>query len=58
MKIAIASDHAGFVYKEAIKAWLIANGHEVSDFGTSSTAPVDYPDFIRPAAEAVASGDL
>ena len=56
MKISIASDHAGFVYKEAIKAWLIAAGHDVTDFGTDSTAPVDYPDFIRPAAEAVASG--
>ncbi len=57
MKIAIASDHAGFIYKEAIKAWLIAAGHDVKDFGTSSTAPVDYPDFIRPAAEAVANGE-
>lgn len=56
MKISIGSDHAGFVYKEAIKAWLISAGHEVTDFGTDSTAPVDYPDFIRPAAEAVASG--
>jgi|SRR5665213_1670579 len=56
MKISIGSDHAGFVYKEAIKAWLIAAGHDVTDFGTDSTAPVDYPDFIRPAAEAVASG--
>jgi ribose 5-phosphate isomerase B len=56
MKISIASDHAGFVYKEAIKAWLIAAGHDVTDFGTDSIAPVDYPDFIRPAAEAVASG--
>jgi ribose 5-phosphate isomerase B len=57
MKIAIGSDHAGFEYKEAIKAWLIKAGHDVIDFGTSSTAPVDYPDFIRPAAEAVASGE-
>ncbi len=56
MKIAIASDHAGFTYKEAIKAKLTADGHTVTDFGTNSTAPVDYPDFIRPAAEAVASG--
>jgi ribose 5-phosphate isomerase B len=57
MKIAIASDHAGFLYKEAIKVWLIAAHHEVSDFGTSSTTPVDYPDYIRPAAQAVASGE-
>lgn len=57
MKIAIASDHAGFEYKEAIRAWLVARGHEVKDFGTSSNEPVDYPDFIRPAAEAVARGE-
>ena len=57
MKVAIASDHAGFVYKEAIKQWLIGVGHDVKDFGTFSTAPVDYPDYIRPAAEAVASGE-
>jgi ribose 5-phosphate isomerase B len=57
MKIAIASDHAGFLYKEAIKTWLIANSYDVKDFGTSSTAPVDYPDYIRPAAEAVANGE-
>ena len=57
MKIALASDHAGFEYKEAIKAWLTDRGHAVQDFGTSSTSPVDYPDFIRPAAEAVARGD-
>lgn len=57
MKIAIASDHAGFEYKEAIRAWLTAAGHDVKDFGTSSTAAVDYPDFIRPAAEAVARGE-
>lgn len=57
MKIAIASDHAGFAYKERIKAELAALGHEVRDFGTSSDAPVDYPEFIRPAAQAVARGE-
>lgn len=57
MRIAIASDHAGFRYKEAIKEHLRELGHEVVDFGTDSTAPVDYPRFIRPAAEAVAGGD-
>jgi ribose 5-phosphate isomerase B len=57
MKIAIASDHAGFDYKEAIRAHLTLLGHEVKDFGTFSNAPVDYPDFIRPAAEAVARGE-
>jgi ribose 5-phosphate isomerase B len=58
MKIAISSDHAGFAYKEKIKALLIGLGHEVKDFGTFSNAPVDYPLFIRPAAEAVARGEF
>lgn len=57
MKIAIASDHAGFAYKKQIKALLEQLGHEVRDFGTTSAAPVDYPAFIRPAAEAVARGE-
>src|SRR5216117_2852762 len=57
MKIAIASDHAGFDYKEQIKPLLQKLGHEVRDFGTSSNEPVDYPLFIRPAAEAVARGE-
>lgn len=57
MRIALGSDHAGFHYKEKIKELLISLGHEVRDFGTSSEAPVDYPKFIRPAAEAVARGE-
>jgi len=55
--IAIASDHAGFDLKQILIAHLLAKGHRVHDFGTDSTAPVDYPDFIRPAAESVAKGD-
>lgn len=57
MRIAIASDHAGYEYKEAIKAFLAERGHEPVDFGTDSDDSCDYPLFIRPAAEAVASGD-
>ena len=56
MKIALASDHAGFTYKSALAKHLADAGHEVVDFGTSSSASVDYPDFIHPAAAAVASG--
>lgn len=56
MRIAMASDHAGFQYKERIKEHLSALGHVVGDFGTDSEEPVDYPDFIRPAAVAVAEG--
>jgi ribose 5-phosphate isomerase B len=57
MKIGIGSDHAGFRYKERIKALLQELGHEVRDFGTDSEAQVDYPVFIRPVAEAVAGGE-
>jgi ribose 5-phosphate isomerase B len=57
MKIAIASDHAGFEYKQALIRDLQELGHEPVDFGTDSNDPVDYPDFIRPAALAVACGD-
>jgi len=57
MKIAIGSDHAGFRYKERIKQFLSELGHEVTDFGTHSEDPVDYPLFIRPVAEAVARGE-
>ena len=57
MKIALGSDHAGFRYKEKIKQLLQSLGHEVKDFGTTSEEPVDYPKFIRPAAEAVARGE-
>jgi ribose 5-phosphate isomerase B len=56
MKIGIGSDHAGFEYKEAIRMFLKDLGHEVTDFGTNSAQPVDYPLFIRPVAEAVAKG--
>ena len=58
MKIAIASDDAGFSYKEQIKTVLIEQGHEVRDFGTHSAQACDYPDFIRPTAEAVAAGEF
>ena len=56
MRIALASDHAGFRYKNMFADRLRALGHEIEDFGTFSDQPVDYPDFIRPAAEAVAAG--
>jgi ribose 5-phosphate isomerase B len=57
MKIAIGSDHAGFRYKEEIKRWLTERGHDVHDVGTHSEDPVDYPLYIRPAAETVVRGE-
>jgi ribose 5-phosphate isomerase RpiB len=50
MNIAIGSDHAGFQYQERIRALLTDWGHNVTDFGTYSPEPVDYPLYIRPVA--------
>jgi ribose 5-phosphate isomerase B len=58
LRIAIASDHAGFRYKERLRQHLTSLDHHVLDFGTHSELPVDYPDFVRPAADAVARGDV
>jgi len=55
--IAIGCDHAGFRYKELLREGLSARGHRVADFGTFSATRCDYPDFVRPAAEAVARGE-
>jgi len=57
MRIAVASDHAGYRLKEELKLLLRALGHEVRDYGTSSEAPVDYPDVVVLAAEAVSRGE-
>ena len=57
MKIALGTDHAGFRYKEKVKELLQTLGHEVTDCGTFNEDPVDYPLFIRPAAEMVARGE-
>jgi ribose 5-phosphate isomerase B len=55
MRIALASDHAGFELKEAIKPYLSC--HQIADFGTDSTESMDYPDTGFPAAKAVANGE-
>jgi len=57
MRIAIASDHAGYLFKERIQQFLTGLGHEAVDFGTDSVEAADYPLFIRPAAEAVSRGE-
>ena len=56
LKISIGTDHAGFPLKAPIVHVLETRGHMVIDFGCDSTESCDYPDYIRPAAEAVASG--
>ena len=54
MRIAIGADHAGFVLKEQLRRKLIADGHDVVDFGTNSEESCDYPDFALQVAQQVA----
>jgi ribose 5-phosphate isomerase B len=56
MKIALASDHAGFSEKEKLKPLLTELGVEFADLGTTSEASVDYPDYARKVANEVAGG--
>jgi ribose 5-phosphate isomerase B len=56
MRIAVATDHAGFSLKQPIIDELHALGHDVLDLGTDSEAPVDYPDYAEAAGDAVRSG--
>ncbi|MFP4091386.1 MAG: ribose 5-phosphate isomerase B [Cyclobacteriaceae bacterium] len=55
--IALGGDHAGYQYKQMLIEQLQAEGYEVRDFGPSSEASVDYPDFAHPLAEAVSKGE-
>ena len=57
MKIAICCDHGALALKNALIAHLTKNGHEVVNFGTDTLDSCDYPDFVGPAAKAVACGD-
>lgn len=58
LTIAIGSDHAGYRYKQALIAHLESQGYSVKDYGTDSPEACDYPDFIRPVAQAVAKGEF
>ena len=53
MKIAIASDHAGFALKEEVRAYIAKLGHEVQDLGAYNDAPSDYPDFAEAVGKAL-----
>jgi len=57
VKVSIGTDHAAFDLKNSIVELLRELGHEVVDCGTYSADSVDYPDFVRPAAEAVSRGE-
>lgn len=56
VRVAIASDHAGFALKQALVERLGEAGHAVSDLGTDSEEPVDYPDYAAAAGRAVQEG--
>src|SRR6185503_3265633 len=56
MRIAIGADHGGFILKEKLRERVSAIGHEVVDFGTTSTESCDYPEFAQAVGEAVAEG--
>jgi RpiB/LacA/LacB family sugar-phosphate isomerase len=56
VRIVVGSDHAGFVLKQEIAGVLRDEGHDVLDVGTSSTAPVDYPDWAEAVAKALLAG--
>ena len=57
MRIALAADHAGYLLKDDLAAWLRDQGYEVADLGTNSGDSVDYPQFGAKLARAVASGE-
>ena len=58
MNVGIAADHAGYLLKQELIPWLGSIGHEVTDLGTNSTAPVDYPDVAALVAGAVLGGTV
>lgn len=57
-KIAIGNDHAGYEMKLTVLKWLEENGFEVKNFGTDTSDPVDYPDYVHPVANAVEKSDF
>ena len=57
MRIAVAADHAGYVLKDELAAWLREAGHDVTDLGTNGPESVDYPEYGAKLARAVGSGE-
>jgi ribose 5-phosphate isomerase B len=58
MKIAIASDHAGFPLKEEVREYVAKQGHDIKDLGAYNTEPSDYPDFALLVGKALISGEV
>ena len=56
MRIALAADHAGYLLKDELAAWLREAGHEVTDLGTNGPESVDYPEYGARLANAIANG--
>jgi ribose 5-phosphate isomerase B len=56
MRIALAADHAGYLLKDELVRWLREQGHDATDLGTNGPESVDYPEYGRRLAQAVASG--
>jgi len=56
MRIALAADHAGYLLKDELVAWLRETGHEITDLGTNGPESVDYPQFGEKLAEEIANG--
>jgi len=57
MRIALAADHAGYLLKDELAAWLREKGHKVSDLGTNGPESVDYPEFGAKLARFIAAGN-
>ena len=57
MRIALAADHAGYVLKDELAAWLRESGHDVLDLGTNSPESVDYPEYGARLARAIVAGE-
>ena len=56
MRIALSADHAGYLLKDELAAWLREQGHDVTDLGTNGPESVDYPRFGAKLADAIADG--
>ena len=57
MRIALAADHAGYLLKDELARWLGEQGHDVTDLGTNGPESVDYPEYGRKLAKAIAAGE-
>ncbi len=57
MKIAMGGDHAGYEYKKQLVDFLTKREHDLKDFGPFNNDPVDYPDYVHPASEAIVNNE-